>query len=82
MKSNAEKCRLRRRRLKALASNITPAQWRLKVAQHGGRCAICKRKTRRIERDHIIPISRGGTDTIGNVQPACPRCNGKKGVRM
>lgn len=28
--------------------------------------------------DHIIPLANGGTDTYGNVQLTCKRCNSKK----
>ena len=32
--------------------------------------------------DHIVPLKHGGTDTFGNVQIACKRCNSKKGARL
>lgn len=28
--------------------------------------------------DHVVPLSRGGTNTIGNILPACSYCNGSK----
>lgn len=31
--------------------------------------------------DHVIPVARGGTDTVDNVVSACVRCNGRKGDR-
>jgi 5-methylcytosine-specific restriction endonuclease McrA len=41
------------------------------------RWAYCFRK-RRLTIDHIIPVSRGGTHTAGNVVGACFDCNRKK----
>lgn len=32
--------------------------------------------------DHVIPVSRGGSDTRANVQAAHNRCNARKGARM
>ena len=31
--------------------------------------------------DHIVPKSRGGDDTLGNLAAACYRCNEFKGAR-
>jgi len=30
-------------------------------------------------RDHIVPVSRGGTNELSNIQPMCCECNGRKG---
>jgi 5-methylcytosine-specific restriction endonuclease McrA len=34
-----------------------------------------------IQMDHVIPISRGGRHSIGNLVPACSRCNQSKGSK-
>jgi 5-methylcytosine-specific restriction endonuclease McrA len=43
----------------------------------GRPCAICGRPAEHL--DHVIPISRGGTDAPSNLQPLCARCNLAKG---
>lgn len=38
-------------------------------------------RERDLSRDHIVPVSRGGTDTWSNVITACKRCNNHKAGR-
>lgn len=35
-----------------------------------------------LEIDHVIPVSRGGTDDINNLKTACFKCNRGKGDRV
>ena len=44
----------------------------------GGRCVKCGSQDR-LEYDHIIPLSKGGSNTERNVQLLCERCNRMKG---
>ena len=41
-------------------------------------CYYCGSKEK-IQIDHVIPISRGGQHSIGNIVPACMKCNVSKG---
>lgn len=50
----------------------------LKRCNHA--CLKCSSK-KRIEFDHITPLSLGGCNCIGNLQPLCRKCNAAKGNR-
>ncbi len=45
-----------------------------------GECHYCSMifKREELTLDHVVPLSRGGTSTKGNVVPACKECNTKK----
>jgi 5-methylcytosine-specific restriction enzyme A len=52
--------------------------WKRKIAK--GICYYCKKsfKPKELTMDHIVPLSRGGLSTKGNVVPSCKECNNKK----
>lgn len=45
----------------------------------GNKCVQCSSTP--VEVDHIIPLSKGGTNHIDNLQPLCKPCNSGKGNR-
>ena len=57
------------------------------IARDGRRCANCGVMTTeqdgptKTEVDHVVPIARGGTSTMGNLTVTCQSCNRKKGSR-
>lgn len=57
-----------------------PASTRRKVLEAGA-CAYC-RSTQRLEVDHILPVSRGGTNRKSNLQVLCRDCNSIKRARL
>lgn len=43
-------------------------------------CLYCG-STDRIQADHVIPVTRGGVNSIGNLVPCCYKCNPSKGAK-
>jgi hypothetical protein len=67
-----------------IQSDLVPDDVRYKVlAAARGRCALCGATSaeRRIEVDHIIPRSRGGSNDISNLKALCDLCNRGKSNR-
>lgn len=60
---------------------IAPKDWERTLRRFDRKCAYCG-ATGDLHMDHVVPLSRGGTHTIGNVVPACPTCNLSKHNRF
>ena len=69
--------RRRRRRVSLADNDLTPFQWDAIVAAWGG-CAYCGTPALALQKDCVLPISRGGRYTLDNVVPACASCNASK----
>ncbi len=57
--------------------DLTDEQWAALRAAWGG-CAYCGAADKPLQRDCVLPISRGGRYTLMNVVPACGSCNASK----
>lgn len=57
--------------------DLTDAQWAALLQAWGG-CAYCRASDRRLQRDCVLAVSRGGRYTLTNVVPACDSCNASK----
>ena len=69
--------RRRRRRIERNDHDLTDDQWAALVAEWSG-CAYCGGVDADLQRDCVLPISRGGRYTLHNVVPACRSCNASK----
>ena len=75
----------KRNRLKrCCVGNHTRGEWEALKEAIGYECLSCKRKEPDIKltQDHIVPVSKAGTDDIENIQPLCRSCNSRKNNRI
>lgn len=77
----ATKRRRRARLADAGMFQFTSKDWLRVQRRFGGRCAYCG-KDARLTMDHVVPIIRGGTHSVGNIVPACMSCNTHKQGRF
>nr|WP_084100750.1 HNH endonuclease [Knoellia flava] len=69
--------RRRKRRLDAVEHDLSGDQWAALREAWGG-CAYCGATDRPLQRDCVLPLSRGGRYTLDNIAPACGPCNASK----
>ena len=69
----------RARKLGAVGTH-TIGEWELLKKQYGYTCPCCGKSgpSIKLTEDHIVPLSKGGSNYIENIQPLCKSCNSKK----
>lgn len=60
-----------------IPQNVKTAVWQ----RDQGKCVQCSLNSY-LEFDHIIPFSKGGANTVNNIQLLCRNCNLKKGNKL
>lgn len=78
--SMRQKARSKRRSRAGISQSL-----RFQILQRDGyRCRYCGRSPKdgvKLEIDHIIPVSKGGTNDVRNLVTACQQCNRGKSNR-
>ena len=69
--------RRRKTRMSKVDHDLTDDQWQALMDAWGG-CAYCGGDGAALQKDCMLPISRGGRYTVANVVPACASCNASK----
>jgi len=62
---------------KPISKSVQREVWR----RDGGKCVECG-INEKLEYDHIIPHSKGGADTVRNIQLLCESCNRSKSAKI
>ncbi len=62
------------------------ADWRDAMLHFGAACAFCgkpegRAKKEKLDRDHLVALSKGGKTVRNNIIPACAKCNRGRGNR-
>lgn len=74
--------RIRDAELRGAGKGLTLEDWNAILLRFGFKCAYCGILTARLTIDHVIPISKGGSNSRENIVPACQSCNSKKGTHI
>ncbi len=73
-------CKRRQARRKGAHGTHTLQEWMDLCALYGHKCVACGR-VKRLTQDHVVPLIKGGSDLIENIQCLCQSCNSKKGTK-
>lgn len=60
----------------------TLTEWDALCKKYDNKCLACGRQNIKLTVDHVIPLSKGGKNSIDNIQPLCKSCNSQKGAKQ
>ncbi len=65
----------RRARSRSTDGKYTTKDVKAQLKSQNGKCWWCGKKVKKYDVDHLVPLSRGGTNHPNNIVIACPHCN-------
>ena len=80
--AKANNRRKRRAARHASPGSFTAEEFEALCESYGNRCLACGETEAVLEADHVVPLTKGGSDSISNIQPLCGSCNRKKCVHI
>lgn len=57
--------------------SYTEQEW-VELCDFYGNICLCCKWPKPLTVDHVVPVSKGGTSDISNIQPLCLECNSAK----
>lgn len=76
--AKANNRRKRRAAKNAGKGHFTVEEFDALCSAYGYACLCCGVTDRILEADHVVPLTKGGSDDISNIQPLCGECNRRK----
>lgn len=70
-----------KRKVWEMNGSFTQDEWNVLCDFYSNRCLSCGRDDVTLTVDHVVPLSKGGSNMIDNIQPLCGPCNSSKHVR-
>lgn len=67
----------RRAKERSATGKFTGAEFKALCDRYGNRCLKCGIGGK-MTADHVLPLAKGGTNHIDNIQPLCRKCNQEK----
>lgn len=74
---------VRRRALnRGAAGSFTVIEWNNLCVHYGNKCLSCGAIDKPLTIDHVVPLAKGGSNSIENIQPLCQHCNNVKRTKV
>lgn len=68
-------------RVRENGGSFTPGQIEALRRLQKNRCAACEKPLTEYHIDHVMPVAKGGSNDISNIQLLCPKCNRQKSAK-